>query len=578
MNQILYNTSRTTDKKKIVIIALVALIVIIICFSTIFALLNMGNDKIINNVFISGINVSDKTKEEARAMLIEKMDTYKNKDLSLTIGGKEYLASSNDVGFYCTNMDEIVETAHNYGRDGNFLQNNFTILFSNFRNNELKLEYSARGESFDELLERIVASNDSLVHDDSYEVSGDKLIITKGQDGLKIATDELKDYIVTAIINDVNTIEVPITNSNSKKLDLNKVYQEVYVAPENASYTVVNEKFEFVKEKTGLDFDVAAAEDAYNNHDGSGEIIINLRVVEPSVKIADLDSELFKDILSTFSTTYDTSEKNRVQNLTVASDRCNDTIIYPGEEFSFHKTVGTRTIANGYALGSSFASGGRVVETVGGGICQISSTLYNIVLKADLEIVERKNHGLYVTYAEPSLDATIAEGSIDFRFKNNRTYPIKIASKVQNGVVEMSILGIKEADDKIIELESVVIETLAYNVIEQKDPSMLVGESKVIQEPLEGYISEAYKIVKDSNGNQISRTLISKDKYSATNKIVKVGTKVNTPIVVTPVEPEIPETPVTPEIPDTPIVPETPEEPDRDLPPGWDSPESPYGN
>lgn len=576
MNQILYNTSRTPDKKKVILFVLIALICIIICLSTVFALTNKGNENIIKNVYISEIDVSEKSKDEAKKLVSEKMNSYKNKDLSLTVGGKEYLVSSNDIGFYCSNIDEVVEEAYNYGRDGSFLQNNFTILLSNFKNKELELKYSVNENNYDDLIEKIVATNESLVFDDTYEVVENKLIIRKGQDGLKIATDELKDYIVTAMLNDVNTIEVPIENSKSKKLDLNKVYSEVCVAPQNASFTT-GENFEFIEEKNGVDFDVALAKDAYDKHEGSGEVIIDLRIVEPSIKVADLDSKLFKDVLSTFSTTYDTSEKNRVQNLTVASDRCNGTVVYPGEEFSFHKTVGTRTIANGYALGSSFASGGRVVETVGGGICQISSTLYNIVLKADLEIVERKNHGLYVTYAEPSLDATIAEGSIDFRFKNNRKSPIKVVSEVKNGVVTMSILGIKTLEDKNIELESVVIETLAYSVIEQKDSTMLKGTTKVVQEPLEGYISEAYKIVKDANGNEISRTLISKDKYAATNKIIKVGTKVNTPppVVTPPVEVVVPETPVTPEVP---VTPEIPEEPERDLPPGWDSPESPYGN
>lgn len=563
MNQILYNTSKTTGKKKIAIFVVIALICIIACISTVFALTNKGNENILKNVFIAGVDVSEKTKEDAKAALEEKVSDYNDNEITLTLDGKEYVISSDEVGFSYENLEEVVEEAYNYGRDGNLLQNNYTILFSNFKNKEFDIEYKLDNDLYNGLIEKIVAANESIVMDDSYEMSGEKLVIRKGQDGLKIATDQLESYILTAITNKVESVEVPIINSESQKLNLQEVYAKVYVEPQDAYYTS-GEKFEIIPEKNGFDFDIAKAQAAYESFKGSGEFVIELRPVEPSVKVADLDAELFKDVLSTFSTTYNETEKNRVQNLTVASERCNSTIVYPGEVFSFHKTIGTRTIANGYALGHSFAAGGKVVNTVGGGICQISSTLYNIVLKADLEIVERKNHGLYVEYAEPSLDATIAEGSIDFRFKNNRKSPIKIESEVKNGVVKMSILGMKQSDDPIIELESVVLETLEPKTIRENDSTMLEGTTKVVQSPVKGYKSEAYRIEKDSNGNVVSRTLISKDTYAATNEIIKVGTK-----VIKPVEPEVPVTPVQPE---------EPEEPVRDLPPGWDSPESPYAN
>lgn len=185
-------------------------------------------------------------------------------------------------------------------------------------------------------------------------------------------------------------------------------------------------------------------------------------------------------------------------------------------------------------------------------------------MHADLEVVERKAHGMYVKYAEPSVDATISEGAIDFRFKNNRSYPIKIVSEMKDGTLTMSILGIKEKTDKIIEIESVTLETLPYTTIRENDSTMLKGTTKVVQEPVDGYISEAYRIEKDANGNIVSRTLISKDKYIPTNEIIKVGTKVieEKPPVVEP----------------DPQPPEEEKEPERELPPGWDSPESPYGN
>lgn len=562
MNQILYNTTNTTDKNKVVVFVLIVLVCIIVCVSTLFAAINLKNTKIFNNVFISGMNVSGKTVDEARTLLEEKIEKYENKAITLKLDESEYNVNVNELGFDAVNVEKALEEAYNYGRNGTFIQNNYTILLSNFRNKEIELEYTLDDEVYDELVARITSANEKVSSDDSYEVSGDSIIVVKGQDGLKIDSDMLEKCIITAATTDSSVIDIPVSESTSGKLDFDKIYSEVHVLPQDASFTS-GESFEVIVDKTGVDFDIDSAKEEYKNLKAGETMKIALRVVEPKVKVADLDEQLFKDVLATYSTTYDTTEKNRVKNLQTASDRCNGTIVYPGKEFSFHKTIGTRTVANGYAPAHSFA-GGKVVNTVGGGICQVSSTLYNIVLHADLEVVERKAHGMYVKYAEPSVDATISEGAIDFRFKNNRSYPIKIVSEMKDGTLTMSILGIKEKTDKIIEIESVTLETLPYTTIRENDSTMLKGTTKVVQEPVDGYISEAYRIEKDANGNIVSRTLISKDKYIPTNEIIKVGTKVieEKPPVVEP----------------DPQPPEEEKEPERELPPGWDSPESPYGN
>ena len=357
-----------------------------------------------------------------------------------------------------------------------------------------------------------------------------------------------------------------------------KIYDEVYVAPKNASY-VFGENFEVISDVSGKYFDLAEAKKQYEELLENQKMTIDIKEIEAEIKVADLDSELFSNVLATYSSTYDQSDKNRVTNLKVASERCNNTILYPGDEFSYNKALGTRTIANGFAPGHSFA-GGRVVTTIGGGICQVSSTLYNVVLMADLEVTNRVAHGMYVEYVEPSLDATVVDGAIDFKFRNNRKYPVKIEASAENGVVKVSILGIKEANEPIIEIESVVLETLEYKTVKENDATMDKGTTKVVQEPVNGYVSEAYRIVKDEKGNEVSRTLISKDRYIATNEIIKVGTKEEVVIVV-PVEPE---TPVTPEA--TPTTPTETledekikyEDEDEGLPEGWDSPESPYSN
>lgn len=561
MNQILYNASYSARKNRIMIAILVLLIVAVICLSTIFAINNKSNENIIKNVFASGIDISLKSQEDAKEMLESKIKEYGNIKLVLNLGGQDYNIVANDMGFHATNIDAVVTEAYNYGRSGNLVENNYEILFSNFKNKDINLEFDVEDELYSLLIKKLSEASDAVVADDSYEVNENVITITKGQDGQKIDQTVLREYIVTAVVNQVPRIEVPVSESTANPINFEELYNTVCVEPKNAE-VIKGDKFEIKVEEKGLAFDISEAKKLYKETEAGESFEITMTETMPEITVADLDVDLYTNVLATFTTTYDTTEKNRVQNLQTASSRCNDTVINPGEEFSFHKTVGTRTIANGYASAHSY-TGGNVVNTVGGGICQISSTLYNIVLKTnDLEIVERKAHGMPVAYAEPGLDATIAEGYIDFRFKNNRDYPIKISSKVENGKVVMSILGLAEENEPIIELKSVKLTTIAAKTITKNDSTMYQGTSKVVQDPVDGCTSEAYRIVKDKDGNVISETLLSKDKYIATDKIVKVGTKVKQPVVQPPV--------VDPE-------PEPEPEPPRDIPPGWDSPESPYG-
>ena len=562
MNQILYNTSRRRNTW--LVILLIALIFTIVFLSTIFAFMNKNNDKILKNVFVSGVDVSEVTEDEAKVLVENKVKEYNRKEVTLILNKQEYRVSAEELGFEAENLMLLLDEAYLYGRGDSFLKNNFTIMLSNFQNKNFELVYSLNDELYEIYISKIVAVNDSLVMDDSYVVSGDKLIITKGQDGLKIDTETLEEYIVTAITNDISQVDIPIIESESKKIDLAKIYGDVVVEPKNAEI-ISGDKFDVVTEVAGLGFDIEKATAEYNAHKGSGDIVITLEKVEPTITVSDLENQLFVNTISTFTTPYDVKDTNRVKNLTTAAERCNGKIVYPGEEFSFHRTIGTRTVANGYAVANSYA-GGKVVTSVGGGICQISSNLYNVVLKANMKIVERKNHGMIVAYAEPGLDATIAEGAIDFRFKNTRKYPIKIVASVANGNATVSIMGIQDKDEPIVELKSVVLETIPYKTIRQNDPTMMQGTTKQVQKPSDGYVAEAYKVLKDANGNVISETLLNKDRYTPIDEVIKVGTKVNTPPPVV----------VEPDVPVTPVQPEEPEEPDRDLPPGWDSPESPY--
>ena len=566
MNQILYSEKVSNNSNKKVFIIIAALIVIILI--TIIMISTQINGKILANVYVGDVDVGFKTKEEAISVITPKVQTFEGKKIKLTLGDKNVDITDEDIGFCLENdITKIIDDAYNYGRESNFFVNATYVVKSYFKDTVITPTYKVDDEKLSNVFYTLSSEETIVASDDRYEISGDKIYIHKGSDGLKIDEELAKKYIITAFINDVNSIDLPTVDGISKRIDLDKIYDEVYMAPQNASFSTEN-GFEVVIEKNGKNFDLANAKETYNNLKENEGMTIEIQEVEAEIKVADLQDELFSNVLATLSTTYDESDKDRVQNLKVASERCNNTILYPGDEFSYNKALGTRTIANGFAPGHSFA-GGKVVTTIGGGICQVSSTLYNVVLMADLEVTNRVAHGMYVEYVKPSLDATVVDGAIDFKFKNNRKYPVKIEATAENGIVKVSLLGLKDENEPIIEIESVILETLEYKTVKENDSTMKKGTTKIVQEPVNGYRSEAYRIVKDSAGNEISRTLISKDKYIPTNEIIKVGTKEDK-VVVTP-------TPVVTPEPTPTQTPEEPKKEESELPPGWDSPESPYG-
>lgn len=198
-----------------------------------------------------------------------------------------------------------------------------------------------------------------------------------------------------------------------------------------------------------------------------------------------IGSEAFPDQLSSFSTNYSAQNVNRTTNLRLAANKINGTVVMPGEEFSYNKVVGERTIAAGYKEAPIYVSG-RVEDGLGGGICQITTTLYNAVVYANLEITERTNHQFVPSYAGASRDATVVYGAIDFKFKNNRNYPIKILCSVSSGVANFQILGLKTSEDYDVEIYSRITSKTSYSIN-----------------------SEAYKILK-KDGNIISQSLLSK--------------------------------------------------------------------
>lgn len=225
--------------------------------------------------------------------------------------------------------------------------------------------------------------------------------------------------------------------------------------------------------------------------------------------------------LAAYTTNYKTWEINRSHNLATAAKRLNGAVVAPQEVFSYNKQVGMRTSAAGY-LDAKVIVGGKYEDGLGGGICQVSSTLYNAVLLAGMEIVERSNHNLSVSYVPLGQDATVVYGALDFKFKNNTGYPVYIRAVTGGGQLTVNIYG-DLAYKKNIKVYSVVDQVFPYSTTTEVDPTLATGTEKIDVYGHPGYIVRAFRTFYDNAGNKIKTEMLARDHYQPLNTLVLQG-------------------------------------------------------
>ncbi len=390
---------------KITIIFICILILLFAVFSTIFSLLNMNNENIISRVYIDGVDVSGLSKEDAINKLNE---TYKTKiETELIAQHGEYINNLNPTALEVNyNIEPVVEEALQLGRDNNIFVNNYTLLMSYFNDNNLDINMTLNEETLNSIIQEMNLAIPGLVVESSYVIEGNELVISQGQPGIIIDVESFKSEIKNAL-NDRNNMNfnltIPVLNSEPAAIDIDKIYSEVYTEPKDAYY--VKEPFEIFEEVEGINFDVEAARQILATP--QDQYRIALTITKPAVTLSQIGSEAFPDQLATYTTRYDPTNINRTTNLRLAVQAINGVVLMPGETFSYNETLGPRTYARGYREAGIY-SGGAVVNGLGGGICQVTTTLYNSVLMSDLEIVERVNHQFEAKYAPIGRDATVA--------------------------------------------------------------------------------------------------------------------------------------------------------------------------
>lgn len=412
-------------------------------------------------VYIGGVDVSGMTAEEATNAVNAYVENIKTQTITL-VGPKANLELTlGDMGL-TARTEAAVQEAVAVGHSGN--------LVSRF-----KALQDLEKENY--VVDMGLAIDKQLVGETLYNKAG-KINIEAIDNGLKIENGEFV-YVPGQAGNEVDIV------------------------------TAVNE----LSEHISTDWELAAVE---NEQFTLTSIVSNPRGSEEELSVV-------KDLLGSFSTNYASSGWGRAKNVENGVSKINGTILYPGDELSVYELVNPFTKENGYELAGSY-SNGETVESFGGGICQVSTTLYNAALKAELEITQRYNHSMIVTYVEPSADAAIAGTYKDLRLKNNYDFPIYIEGVCQSRNLTFNVYGVEtRAENRTVSYESVVL-TVNDPITEfTLDAAQSLGVFTQTRSEHVGYVAELYKVVK-VDGVEQERTRVNKSTYQASSRKVTIGT------------------------------------------------------
>lgn len=516
---------------KSLIITAIVLSVIAIAM-VVFALVNKLNTKVYANVYLNEINVSSMTEEQVIEIVKSLNEQFKEKVVTVKYEDSIVMELTPDSIDMTIDEQATVKEIMEYGRTENIVLNNIKILKTMFGKATIEPVYVHSEAKLTNISAEITSGVEGRVQDDSYRLDEENytLVITKGKSGKDIVVEEFKVDILKSLSNKETTeYKLELEERKPNTLDVDVVFAKICREAKDAYVDETVKPVVYHKHEMGISFNKQELREILDKEENQQEgKIINFKLTstEPKVKIQDITKDIYKDKLASYTSSYVSSDSNRASNVVLGAKMLNGTIVMPGETFSFNKVMGDCGLSSRGFKPAAVFKGGKTVQEVGGGICQISSTLYVSVLYANLEIVSRSNHALPVGYVPVSLDATVYYPYLDFKFKNTRDYPIKIvATTTSSRKLTIAIYGTKEDKEYDVELTSWVTSTIASKVQEQEDSSLAQGKTKIIQAGKAGYKSVAYKTVK-YNGKVISKVMLSQDSYGSTPKIIAVGTKV----------------------------------------------------
>ena len=433
------------------IIAQTVLIAVIAAVAATAAFCGLGayaasSDRIYPNVSVAGADVSWLTKDEARQAVDQRVLDTQADDAMVTItfpDGSELSVTGKEARL-CANKDLMVDAALSSGRGKGFVADALELMRRRISGGgeDFFVSYELDTQYLRSRVDEFVSNYNDKLDSSKARIDNGKIVVVKGAGQVHAGENEVYALAYNGLHESLN-LGHPVESGYSlpscgaDTAALNAIRQSVKKDPVDAKYDPVTNTIS--KEVSGVDFDISAAKAKLDKLESGQTATFDVVYTAPKITHDYLEKLLFRDLIGECTTNIP-GTANRLNNIIVAAETVNGCVLQPGEEFSFNGVVGRRTEQRGFKSAPAY-SGGQIVQAIGGGVCQVSSTIYSAIMDSSLRVTERHPHGMPVAYLPKGRDATVSWGTLDFKFVNNTQFPLRIDAKVVDRTLTVQVYG-----------------------------------------------------------------------------------------------------------------------------------------
>jgi len=516
--------TKSRKKKVVLIIVIVLLAVGLLTGGALAAVgLSVSNgNTIFPNVTVEGVPVGGLTIQQAAERLAAPMEAAQaERAVVVEFPGENTITVTAEEAGLVFSGYEAAQIAYQFGRSNNIFANSQTFLrghISPIDIDPLTLFAADRGLVSAAVHEAAIEMD--LLAQGMFEVVDDHLLVVKGRLVVVFDEDTVVDMIIDAFSSGARTpIHYDAESTEPEPINLALIHESLFSEPVDSVFDI--ELGEATEHVVGIDFDLPLAESILNAAAMGEEVLIPLIIIEPEITQEYLTAVLFRDTLA-YSTTRLTGDENRNTNIHLASEEINGMILNPGDQFDFNTVVQQRTAARGFRPAGAF-SGTEVIQSVGGGICQVSSTIYHALLHTDIQVDTRINHTLVVTYLPLGMDAAVAWGGPHFAFTNTTPFPLRIVIYRDGLNLHARLEGTQTSPYRIVP-EGVYINSVGFPTTYRDYPGLPAGQTRVYSAGRIGHVVDVFQRFYDENNNLVRREFVMRSSYRPVPQIVLRGT------------------------------------------------------
>ena len=500
----------------IVVVLLLVLAIVAFCGYTAYSVLMNGD--IYQGVRMGECDLSGMDRAEARSALEAVYGGAQlDQVIDIQVGNQTFALTAQECGL-AYDIPSSIDLAFAYGRQGSVIDRARQYWGTRFHPVQLELVTVLDSNVLSSRVEEIASAVEQPMAPSAHSYADGVITLDKGQTGYSLNKEALLEALDTKLRTaDFTPAEGALKESHPQALSAETIAQSV-------NTEVVQTALDLESDPTGntiragtqgVHVEIGALQAAINS--SNRHETVQCTLTNPDYTVSEYKALLFRDVLGQCTTDFNPGNKGRTTNVLLATDFCNGVILMPGDVFSYNDTVGPRTYERGFKDATIYV-GNSAEDGVGGGICQVTSTIYYAALRADLKIVERYAHSREVTYVPKGEDATVAWGSKDFKFENNTGFPMKVVTSHKSNNLTVKLYG-TNLNNKTVKIETTVLSKTPFEVVYKVDETLAPGTEKVDSNGYTGYQTESYRVVY-IDGVEVSRTFENKSTYKKYDKVI----------------------------------------------------------